>query len=176
MFEFNFELSKTRVFTNPLFSDQSCLVIVQSGVLFSDFERRQRGILTHAPYHFVYKWYKCRHIRYLYYIYLIYFKLFCIVSVQKWVLVLCFYLFSHANFSKYTLYFSWIYFSYTRFMSNLFWWMKNDTSIIKAYWFYIPRLLSFFVSIDVEQAVGMSSMLQALREERRRTEDAYKNT
>ena len=29
-------------------------------------------------------------------------------------------------------------------MSNLFWWMKNDTSIIKAYWFYIPRLNVLF--------------------------------
>ena len=29
-------------------------------------------------------------------------------------------------------------------MSNLFWWMKNDTSIIKAYWFYMPRLNVLF--------------------------------
>ena len=29
-------------------------------------------------------------------------------------------------------------------MSNLFWWMKNDTSIIKAYLFYMPRLNVLF--------------------------------
>ena len=104
-------------------------------------------------------------------------KLFCIVSVQKWVFVLCFYLFSHAKFSKY------IHCIFPGFilkmhaLCTIFWWMKNDTSIIKAYSIGFTSLdcCRFFVSIDVEQAVGMSSMLQALRE-RRCTEDAHENT
>ena len=49
-------------------------------------------------------------IPYMYatFIYLIYIILFFIVSVQMWVLVLCF-LFIFLDFSKYALYFSWIY-------------------------------------------------------------------
>ena len=45
---------------------------------------------------------------YTIFICLIYLTLFFIVSVQMWVLVLCF-LFIFLDFSKYALYFSWIY-------------------------------------------------------------------
>ena len=87
------------------------------------------------------------------------------VSVQIWVLVLCFSI-DFLHFLKCLLGYFLFYFSYTRPIEPVLW--MQHVSLMKARWFHMPCLdffsdilfgVLFFLSIDVEQAVRMLSML-----------------